>query len=420
MERLLRFTPKGTRTAGLCLAVTAVTFGACLLSLRANPVLPPEKDAMDYYQLASNLAAGHGFSIDGVTPSIARPPLFSLLLGSWFRLTGSSSLYSAGLFQGLMHSLACGAAFLLFMEVFGRPRLALGLALWLGLMPPYLARVSLILEEPAITLFTTAALLLSLRLLRKPSAGAAAGTGAAWGLCTLSKSVGWFGPLLTAALQRGEGRFPFFKKTSLILLLSFAAVLSPWVIRNYARFGRLIAVNAQGGIMLEGYSTMPYKHSLFNSDRKFAEGAQIIKGITGGGSGDTRKSEGPLAFIKKAAAAGYFIFGRTVSGSVYFTFPDFFQNWYMTASAPPPRFRKLIAYGWWLLLTIPLYLVLLYRCVQFVKRGLGAPLSFLLVFYLLYWAQYALIWCDARYSVPVYPVLLCLLPVPERRGAKPA
>lgn len=411
MNRLFDMTSKRTRTAALCLAVTAVTFGACVLFLRASPTLAPSSDDIGCYTLASNVAAGNGFSLDGVTPSIYRPPLFSALLGSWFHLTGNSSLYSAGLFQALMHSLACGAAFLLFMEVFGLPCLALGLSLWLGLMPPHLSRITLVLQEPTIMFFTTVSVLLSLRLMREPSAGASIRTGAAWGLCTLSKSVSWFGPLLVVLFQYAAGYFSFFKKHSFILLLSFAAVLSPWIIRNYACFNRLIIVNAQGDGMLEWNITTTYKQSLFNKV-DVAEGDRLIKEMNAKKLSDPQKKEKIWGFIRKNA--GYYIFGRIVSGFVYFTFPDFFENWYKTPAAPPLRFRKMIAYGWWILLTIPLYLVLLYRSAQFAKGGLGVPLSFLLIFYLLYWAQYALLWGDPRFSVPVYPVLLCLLPVPAR------
>ena len=402
---------KRTRTAALCLAVTVVTFCASVLFLRKNPT-PPSSDDIGYYTLASNVASGHGFSEDGVAPAIFRPPLFSTLLGSWFYLTGRSSLYSACLFQGLMHSLACGAAFLLFLEVFGLPCLALGLSLWLGLMPPHLSRITLILQEPTIMFFTTVSALLSLRLMREPSAGASIRTGAAWGLCTLSKSVSWFGPLLVVLFQYATGLFLVSKKTALILLLSFAAVLSPWVIRNYARFNRLIIVNAQGAGMLEYNMSRTYKQSLFNKDLDVAEGDRLIKEMNADKLSDSQKNDRLRNFMRKTA--GYYIFGRVVSAAVYFTFPDFFQNWYKTPTAPPLRFQKIIAYGWWILLTIPLYLALLYRSAQFVKRGLNAPLSFLLVFYLLYWAQYALIWGDPRFSVPVYPILLCLLPIPDR------
>ena len=406
---------KRTRTAALCLGVTIVTFGAGVLFLRASPPLAPADDDLEYYTLAANVAAGHGFSMDGATPAIYRPPLFSALLGSWFRLTGDASLYSAGLFQSFMHSLACGAAFLLFLEVFGLTYLALGLSLWLGLIPPHLARVTLILQEPTLMFFTTVSVLLSLRLMREPSAGASIRTGAAWGLCTLCKSVSWFGPLLVILYRSAAGSFSFFKKNALILLLAFAAVLSPWIIRNYVRFNRLIIVNAQGDGMLEWNITRTYKQTLFNK-AGLADGDRLIKEMDAQKLSDPQKKEKMRKFIRENA--GYYIFGRVVSGFVYFTFPDFFENWYKTAAAPPQRFRKLLAYGWWILLTIPLYLVALYRCAQFAKGRLGAPLSFLLVFYLLYWVQYALIWGQARYSVPVYPVLLCLLPAPARRDNK--
>ncbi len=412
MTYFQRFSLKKNRTPALCLGVVFLTLCASVLFLRANPVLQPLGDDIEYYSLAANLAAGKGFSLDGAAPSAARPPLFSGLLGAWFYLTGSSSLYSAGLFQALMHSLACGAAFLLFVEVFGLASLALGLSLWLGLMPPHLSRLALVLQEPAIMFFTTAAILASLRALRAPSGGAFVRSGAAWGLCTLSKSVSWFGPPLVVLYQYLAARPSFVRRHALLLFLAFAAVLSPWIVRNYSRFGRLIVVNAQGTGVLEYNLTRAYKNVFFSNGTEIEEGTRLVKELKDQNLTEEQRNGEMLKFIKKNAR--YFIFGRIASSVVYFTFPDFFQNWYKTTAAPPPGLRKIIAYGWWLLLTIPLYLVLLYRCVQLAKGSLSAPLSFLLVFYLLYWGQYALAWADPRYSVPVYPLLLCLLPIPAR------
>jgi len=96
---------------------------------------------------------------------------------------------------------------------------------------------------------------------------------------------------------------------------------------------------------------------------------------------------------------------------MYFTFPDFFENWYITKISPPENYRKIVAYAWWIFLTIPLFLGLLYRTIEFMKGKLESPIKLLLIFYLIYWLQYALICGDPRYSVPVYPILLCLLPI---------
>jgi hypothetical protein len=82
-----------------------------------------------------------------------------------------------------------------------------------------------------------------------------------------------------------------------------------------------------------------------------------------------------------------------------------------------------VSYGWWLALVLPLYLVFFYRCWQLLRGELRGPLGYLVVFYLVYWAQYAMIWCDPRYSTPVYVVLLCLLPLDlnlKKFGAEPA
>jgi hypothetical protein len=406
-------TSPGIRNAALCFSVTGLVFVACLLYLRLSPPVAPLNDAVEYYTLACNLSAGKGFSMDGVTPYMYRPPLYSVLLGGWFYLTGSTSLYSAALFQSLVHSLSCGAAFFLFLGVFGSACWALFLSLWLGLPPPFLSRIGFVLQEPTLILFTTLALLASLKFLQRRTSPAAFSAGIAWGLCTLAKSVAWIGVLLMVLERLLNRSAAGSRRQAAILVFAFLAAMSPWVVRNYADFGRLIIVNSQGTGMMEWNFTVAYKRSLFNKNLDIVSSKRLLSEMNAKSLSDSEKREGMRSLAKKNFA--YYFFGRVLSGALYFTFPDFFQNWYATKLAPPPGLRKVIAYAWWLFLTLPLYLALLWRCFQLVKRRLTAPASFLVVFYLLYWAQYAALWGDPRFSVPVYPVLLCLLPVPFLR-----
>lgn len=390
------------------LAVAAVTFAACVLYLKLSPPVPIAGDEVEYYALASNVAAGNGFSVDGQTPSVFRPPVFSILLGSWFYLSGGPSFYSAELFQALMHSLACAAAFLLFLEIFGTFRLPLFLTFWLALLPPHLARITHVLQEPSITFLTTLSVLLSVKAMRSASAAAAASAGVSWGLCTLSKFPAWAGPFLLALNGiRPRRLFPSRKQTLLLLFL-FLAALTPWAVRNYRHFHKLILVNSMGTCMMEAQVTAPYKKTLFVNESDTLAGKLLIEEMNAKGFSESKKTRTILIFMKRNLK--YYFFGRPVSGAAYFTYPDFYVNWYTAALSPPQRFWKLTAYAWWLLLTIPLYLVLFYRFVQLLRGRLRPPLDFLVIFYLLYWAQYAVLWNDPRYSVPVYPILLCLLP----------
>jgi 4-amino-4-deoxy-L-arabinose transferase-like glycosyltransferase len=403
----------GKIQALIWVAIAASTFAASVLFLKISPARQLTGDEPEYYALAANVAAGNGFSVDGRTPSVFRPPVFAVMLGAWFRLGGGPSLPSAFLFQALVHSLACATAFLLFMEIFGALRLSLFLTFWLALLPPHLARLTHVLQEPVITFFTTLSVLLSLKALRLASSGAAVGAGVSWGLCTLAKFPAFIGPFLLALKGVRNGRQSPSLKQALLLLVFFLLTLVPWAARNYRHFHRVIVVNSMGKCMLEGVVTSPYKQSLFVDDADTRAGELLVEDLNAKGISGSEENKILFRFMKRNPA--YYFFGRPVSGSVYFTFPDFYTNWYTGALAPAERFRKVTAYAWWLLLTLPLYLLLFYRAAQLVRGRLSSPLDFIVVFFLLYWAQYAVLWNDPRYSVPVYPLLLCLLPAGVKR-----
>jgi len=150
-----------TAAAGTLLVLASVLAG--LLFARTFPLPVVENDAAGYLSLARNVAAGNGFSEDGAAPAVYRPPLFSALLGGWFFLTGTSSVGSAAVFQSLLHAVGVLAAFLLFLEIVPSLVWAAAGALWLAVNPLLVTRVPFVLQEPTLLLFTTLAVLLSVR-----------------------------------------------------------------------------------------------------------------------------------------------------------------------------------------------------------------------------------------------------------------
>jgi len=188
-----------SRSAGASVFLAALF--ACLLFISAYPLPEVRNDAVGYLELARNVAAGKGFTEDGVTPAVYRPPLFSILLGGWFLLTGTSSALSAAIFQSLVHAAGVLVAFLLFLELTPSLAWATGAALFLAVNPLLVTRAAFVLQEPTLLLFTTLAALASVRWIRNPSTPGAALAGAAWGLCCLAKVVAWFAPILLLAMR---------------------------------------------------------------------------------------------------------------------------------------------------------------------------------------------------------------------------
>jgi len=156
---------KKLSSAAYFFIVAGLTFAAGIGLLKISPQISPVSDDIEYYALASNIAQGNGFSIDGQNPSIYRPPLFSTLLGGWFYLTQNNSLFSGSMFQAIIHALGAGMAFFLFFHIFKSTHISLFLALWLGLMPPHISRIMLLMQEPLIALLTTFSILLTLKFI---------------------------------------------------------------------------------------------------------------------------------------------------------------------------------------------------------------------------------------------------------------
>jgi Dolichyl-phosphate-mannose-protein mannosyltransferase len=250
---------------------------------------------------------------------VYRPPLFPILLGGWYRLTGTSSPVSAAVFQSLLHAAGVLAAFLLFLEVVSSLAWVFAGALWLAVNPLLVTRAAFVLQEPTMLLFMTLAAFLSVRWIKTPSTPRATLAGIAWGLCTLVKVVAWFAPFLLLAMRFLSGRLrrEWRGGEAAALLLCFFIVIAPWTIRNFVQFHRLIPVNGQGEGMLEWkvshaeipgarpgseFSTEVYRKGLLEGERKALLWKYVLK------------------------YPGYFFVHRVVQNAAHFAAPS--HNWW--------------------------------------------------------------------------------------------
>jgi len=362
-----------------------------------------ESDASEYLSLAQNVAAGEGFIQDG-EPSSYRPPLFSVLLGGWFRLTGTSSVYSAAVFQSLEHGLGVVFAFLLFLEITDSFAGAIAASVFLAVNPLLFTRVVFVYLEPTILLFTTLAAWLSVRLIRFPGTGRAALAGAAWGLCALAKVVCWYVPLLLLLMHFLPDRYRvrWNWKQAAVLLLSFAFVIAPWTIRNYARFHRFIAVNAQGS----GQLVWAVSHAEIPGERP---GEEFVAELDRKSVPDTEKDAVLWKYILDHPR--YFFVSRVVTNIVNFAAPA--RNWWVWRGTIQPHEHGWKYVGIVLLFHIPFYLFLLHRSVQWLSGTVPATIGFMLLLYWSYWAEHAILIGDPRYGLGVYPILVGLIYCPS-------
>ena len=391
--------PDRRKTTGTAIFLFGVSLCVCLLFVSAYPLPAVQSDAAGYLELSRNVAAGKGFTQDGVTPMVYRPPLFSALLGGWFCLTGTSSPISAAVFQSLLHAAGVLVAFLLFIELTPSLVLASCAALFLVVNPLLVTRVVFVLQEPTLLLFTTLAVLLSVRCIKAPSTPRAALAGTAWGLCMLAKMVAWFAPVLLLAMPFLPGRLrrEWRGREAAALLLCFAAVLAPWTIRNYVHFHRFIPVNAQG----EGLLEWNVSHAEVPGERPGSEySAEVYrKGLPEG----ERKA---LLWRYVLDHPRYFFVYRVLRNAVHFAAPP--RDWWISRGHFRPGEHRT---GFWILSAlfhIPLYLLLLLRTGQWWKGRMSPACGFIVLLYWAYWAEHAVVWGDPRYGLAVYPVLLTI------------
>lgn len=391
-----------------------VAFLAALVFQFSYPLPPAENDANNYWILAQNVSRGVGFSEDGVTPAVYRPPLFSGLLGGWFAATGTSSVRSAAVFQSVVHGLGTAAAFLLFLELVPSFPWAVGLALALAVNPLLVTRVVFVLQEPTLLLATTLAAWASIGLIKAPSTGRAAVAGTAWGICTLAKVVAWFAPFLLLAMRflPHRLRWTWRGKEAVALLVCYGAVIAPWTVRNYIHFRQFIPVNGQGEGILEWnvlQADIPGEPT----------GSEIVETIQREHRSSIGRERAYREYMLKHP--GYFLLVRVVRNAVHFAAPP--RDWWIARGHFRPGESRVLFWVLSALLHIPLYLLLLCRSWQWGKGETTRFLGFLILFYWMYWAEHAVVWGDARFGLAAYPLLVAMLlphvPVHrERRGGR--
>jgi 4-amino-4-deoxy-L-arabinose transferase-like glycosyltransferase len=392
--RKRRFPPH-PRLAALPLSLAALA--AALLFTFSFTLPPVLNDSAEYLDIARNLAAGKGFTQDGAAPMLYRPPLFSLLLGGWFLLTGTSSPLSAAVFQSLVHASSVAIAFLLFLEF--APSLAWAAAggLFLALNPLLVTRVVFVLQEPTILLTTTLAAWLSVRLLRDPSRGRAAAAGAAWGVCTLAKVVAWFAPFLLLAMRFLPGRLRRDLKNpeAAVLLLCFAATVAPWTLRNYVHTGRFILVNDQGGGMLE-WNVLQAKVP------GEPPGAEFVERLRDRRLDEAEKNRLLRGYVLEHP--WYFFALRPLRNAWRFMNPP--RDWWWTRGMYGPGQPR----PWYWTVHDHIYrlffLFLLYRSFQALRGRYPAPEMFIVLFVAGYWGLHSVLLGGGRFAIPVYPLLV--------------
>lgn len=416
---------RGGRDVAVPAGVFLLSLLLCISFARFAKPLPVTDEFLTYYRIAGHVADGSGFSEDGSRPYVYLPPLFSTLLGGWFALTGSRSLFAVQVFQSLCIAASAFLTFRLAQRVFPRSgRAALLPALCIAVHPSLWTYAVFVRQEPTILLVTTLASWTTAAWLGEPGRLRGALAGACWGAATLAKTVTLFVPLLLLFVWgwRGRRERRVGGGEIALALLAFILVVAPWTARNYRLFHRLIPVNDQAAGMLEW--------NVRRSDAPADEGKGVASLlITQLATKDAATTE--LAgekFIAQLDREGVTGSARTAR---LWSYVLSHKRYFLVQRVRHAIFFAAPAVDWWIqsgrlktgaaqrsatfLATAVLfhgifYLFFLGRLLRLVRGNAGLAETFLVLFVGCYWGTYALLWGEPRFAIPVYPLLILFAP----------
>lgn len=228
------------------LVVAALAFRVAFCALVVGWDRAPVGDETDYYELASNLAGGNGYTIGGHSVA-SRPPLYPVLLSMLYRVTGPNVVLGR-----IVQVLLGGCVVLLVYRVarryFSPPVAWIGAAL--TACNPFLIFVSgYLLTE---NLYTILILLLLLTIshmkhwswTRLVAAGVLLGLGT-YARPTMILLVPWLVFFFLLTTDVGWKRWLL---RGAVLGTLVVVTLLPWAARNHTEFGKWMFFTSHGGI----------------------------------------------------------------------------------------------------------------------------------------------------------------------------
>jgi 4-amino-4-deoxy-L-arabinose transferase-like glycosyltransferase len=209
------------------------------------------EDEQQYAQLAKSLNDGRGFAWADRGLTSMRPPLYPVFIAAVWRLTGTESIQAVRAAQIVVALATVALLYMLTLRLFDR-RTAILAAAALCFYPSFLFSGVLLLTETLVTLFLLMLAVEYFALIKRPSATMAAAIGATVGLAALTRSVFWPYPLLLVPLTFFSVAGPALRRAriALIILVTYAAVVGPWALRNTRLQRTVTIVDTMGGMNL--------------------------------------------------------------------------------------------------------------------------------------------------------------------------
>lgn len=230
------------------------------------PPLPGLQDPAFYYYASNLIDQGHGYSEPFVylfsshlSPTAAHPPLWPALLAlvgfftspaSGFGHLGSASVDIARVLGCLL-----GACIVLLIGLLGRRiggwRVGLVAAGIAAVYPHLITMDGFLLSEPLYGVIVGGTLLVAYGFAARPSGRKALALGVLVGLAALTREEALlYVPVLLLPLAWRSG--PRRLRLGGLALLGVVLVITPWTIRNYLAFHRLVPVSNGSGAVIAG------------------------------------------------------------------------------------------------------------------------------------------------------------------------
>ncbi|HMD31679.1 MAG TPA: glycosyltransferase family 39 protein [Candidatus Acidoferrales bacterium] len=209
-------------------------------------------------RIARSLAAGEGYASPlsvATGPTAWMTPLFPLLLAAVFKIFGIYSWTSYLVISAMdcaFSALTGWVVYAIGARAFGRTCGIVAGWIWVFLPPAITYPIAWVWDMSLSALLFSLVMLATLYMLDSERPAAWAGYGALWGVgamtnaamvSTLPFLMGWLAVELRARGAR-------WLQLALIAMLIFVLVISPWFIRNYVVFHRLILFRSNFGLEL--------------------------------------------------------------------------------------------------------------------------------------------------------------------------
>jgi len=221
-------------------------------------------DTQIYDTIALNLTRGLGYTVDGSTPHVIRPPLYPFFLAGIYSVFGHS-LLAVRLIQAVIGSLTVIFICKLGLTISDNRMVGIVSALIACFYPRLLMPVAYILSESLTTFLLIVSVWLLTESIKRCKITLGLGAGFLLGLVTLSLPATLaFAAFSCAGLfliyRRSRRWFPLWAGFSVAMMIAIA----PWTIRNYVAFKTFIPVAIDvgtGGSYLElggDYNVLDY------------------------------------------------------------------------------------------------------------------------------------------------------------------